>query len=234
MVGNPPMVVPGFVARSLGCEYVHAHVMVPRLVMEEMEGGVLRVCGSVLSRLCHIPLRTRGVPDSFRAMCRSIRRLVMPVEGCDPSGYAWTQWCIAILPVGSTVLSGPCRLVLPCRGGEIRCRGVDHSLQEEMVRMGCIDKGCAIEVVGLPPHTNDHNRSMVTLQVAAEHLLVSYAGGVLCSVDRVQGQSIDVHRYLSHGSRSMVGIKDGMRRLWYRSFECHGCYSLDGSGHFIE
>lgn len=227
---NPvlPMVVPDFVARSVGCRYVHEPVCVHRLVMEEMGGGILRVCGTIRSKLCHIPLRGSvgvGHLEGFRSTCRSIRNLVMPMCPTGmPAPYPSRQWCIAILPPGSTIESGPCRLVMPIRGGSLQCREVKHPLLEEMGCMGCLIDGAG--VVPLPPHTNEHNRSVVTLPMAVEHLIVCYTGGVMCSVDRVPGQSLDVHRYLDYGSPAMVAIKDGLRRLWNRSFECHGCFGF--------
>lgn len=237
-------------SRSTGVDFAHFAVNTTRVLLEEVaeSPGLLRVVGTITSRLCVLPVRkvhthqsAKGGWEAFRKTMRSLRRLSMPVEPegskSDDGSYRGRQWCMAILPAGSTVDSGPCKLVSPRRGSSLHERAVEHSLREEMVSMGCIDGGEGVVVDPLPPHTNPHNRSMVTLPMVVENLVFCYlpqggggGGFVLGSVDALPSQCLDVHRYMMHGSSSMLVVRDGFRRLWARSFEVHSCYSLGVDG----
>ncbi len=217
--------------RGTGIEYTHIHVYTSRLVMREVEhmDGILEVLGTVWSRLCSIPMRvsiplTGGVGD-FKSMCASVRKCVIPSTPECVQEYAKKQW------FGAIVRKDGCVLLSPIRGDRVWTRYVDSSLEDEMVKMGLIDGSPMI--LPLPPKTNVHNKSMVTLDKIVENLMASYSEiegkMVFRDVTRLPSQALDIHRLVCGiGSGAMLEMRDGFRRLWNRSFDIHGCYRVLG------
>lgn len=167
--------------------------------------------------------------------------------------YRDQQWFAALLDEGATIERGGCTLLSPARcctrdgvlSSKIASRRVEDSLVAEMHRMGCLfpqetsQQGShPPRIDPLPPHTNDQNRSIVTLRGVVGMLGVCYEEREesattsastfdFKSVQQIPGQSLDVHRIVSVDSNGLSHIRDGYRRLWTRSFECHACYGID-------
>lgn len=207
--------------------------------MRESEGmeSVLTVMGTVLTVLCYIPVRTSineyHTQEGLRSMCVSACENVLFGKG----GYARKQWCIAVLRAGSSVNEGPCRLISP-NGPQLLEREVTDSLRCEMQRMGCIEGEGAVCVAGLPPQSNEHNQNIVTLPRVVDSIGVVYTAAsgsmgsklVLSDVFRLPSQCLDVHRMVSYGSPAMHSMREGFRKLWGKSFQCHLSFSLDRVG----
>lgn len=255
-----PLYIPVQVQRSTGAMYCHAPVRTTRLVMREMGPpgsgmeGTFRALGTVLSMLCTIPVQERVVcsgprpQDGLRRACRLARQCVLPWGPWTTSptdepetAYSRLQWCIAVLSYGSTVKRGSCLLVSPRGGREVRVREVHDSLHNEMVRMGLVPAGSpACVISSLPSHTNEHNRSIVTLPRVVDTYAFAYAqegkglggqGGTMAFQGLqhaicVPSQSLDVHRIACMDSEGMREMRDGFRFLWARSFELHTSYGL--------
>ncbi len=226
-----PITIPQTIMRGTGIAYVHVHVYTSRLVMKDM-GGFLQVLGTVWGRLCSIPMRVSmpvlgngGFDNDFKSMCASVRKCVVP---CPESvqNYARDQWFAAI------VTENNCNLLSPMRGNKVSSRHVDGLLGDEMVRMGMIDSTCDFWIIPLPPMTNEHNKSMVTLEKIVENLMVTYTGDhkkvSFLDVARLPSQPLDIHRMVVRESGAMMEMRDGFRRLWNRSFDLHSCYHVFG------
>lgn len=249
MYNKIPFFIPSMVQRSMGMYYSHVPVYTTRLILQEIEGmeeGILKVAGTVWSRLCVIPVRTtlgRYCPPKcdFQSMCRSVSKQVIPQEGevsgvNSVSSYADKQWCFAILKRGSTPVSGPCTLVSPRKGSEVLTREVGDSLKDEMVRMGCVGVNDTVVISGLTPVTNANNKSMVTLARVVDTLCIPYTlhetNRTILQNDNLSccylpSQTIDVHRLVGFNTPAMLEMRDGFRRLWIKSFLNHSCYHVE-------
>ena len=220
--------------RATGVYYRHIPVYTARLILCEVSDmdGVLRVVGTVMGKLCNLPVKVGPIQPTFdgkigfRPMCASTRHAVMPsVDAND-------QWFAAILDAGATIHNGGCTLLSPSGGTVLRCRRVVDSLQSEMNRMGCGGGGDLV-LAPMPPRTNEENRHMVTLERVVDNLAITYTGvggdgGMVAleNVMRLPSQSIDVHRMMVFGSEAMMHTRDGFRILWARSFQTHTCYHV--------
>ena len=246
MVGEIPFSIPNMVQRSLGMYYFHIPVHTTRLILQEADGmeGVLRVLGTVWSKLCVIPLRTtvgRYCPNvDFRSMCASISKQVLPQDNIhlnqsSNGQYTDKQWCFAILKRGSSTTSGPCTLVSPRKGLVLHTREVQDSLKDEMLRMGCIGMDDLLEVTNLSPPTNEDNRSIVTISRVVDTLCIPYVlhennHTVLQNRDlfsSLPSQTLDVHRLVGFNTNGILEMRDGFRRLWAKSFFNHACYHVE-------